>query len=78
MTLNSANGKGKKVIKRGLGGGGGGAYIITLKLVPKGPAVVLKFFCVFEVFMSWDLGHEANPKSAKGRLDRAVRLDKPH
>jgi hypothetical protein len=24
------------------------------------------WFCVFEVFAGWDLGHEANPKSATG------------
>jgi hypothetical protein len=38
----------------------------------------LRSFCVFEDFMSWDLGHETNPKSVKGRPDRAVRLGKPH
>jgi hypothetical protein len=35
-------------------------------------------FCVFEVFMSRNFGHEANPKSAKGRPDQAARNGKPH
>jgi hypothetical protein len=35
-------------------------------------------FCVFEVFTSWDFGHEANPKSAKGHPDREVWVGKPH
>jgi hypothetical protein len=54
------------------------AYHSSLKqfLVPKG-FEKFRAFCVFEVFMSWGLGHEANPKSVKGRPDRAMgRVDR--
>ena len=34
-------------------------------------------FCVFEIFTSRNFGHEANPKSVKGRPDRAALDGKP-
>jgi hypothetical protein len=47
-------------------------------LGPKGICKVFEVFYVLEVFMSWDLGHEANPKSVEPPPDREARLGKPH
>jgi hypothetical protein len=45
-------------------------FPVAFLLIPKGFWGSFWKICVFEEFASWDLGHEADPKSAKGLFTR--------